>query len=153
MKEAIALNEIKIVNSKIVEGRELRIPKILIVEDDTTYEPFWTAIVERADRAAKVTWATSEPEAERIIQEAVKHGSNFDLIITDIFLSGSRTGIDLCSKFFKMLHGKIIITSSIEFEKYAQFFNKELIRPMYLQKPLVPHECIGAVYSALHENT
>ncbi len=126
-------------------------PKILVVEDDITFEPYWTAIVERADRNAQVFWATSEMEAENMILDAIESGHEFDLVITDIFLSGSRTGIDLWVKFFQRMHGRIIVTSGIEFQKFVEYFGKSEIRPLYLQKPLVPHDCIGAIYNALHE--
>ncbi len=126
-------------------------PQILVVEDDVTFEPFWQAIVERADRNAKVFWATSELEAEDMIAKAFETGQGFDLVITDIFLSGARTGIDLWSKFTKALHGKIIITSAIEYEKFMQYFDKSDARPLFLQKPLIPHECVGAIYNSLHE--
>jgi DNA-binding NtrC family response regulator len=132
--------------------KDIARPRILIVEDDTTFEPFWQAIVEKSDRQAQIYWASSELEAERMIFEAIKSEQKFDLVITDIFLSGSRTGIDLWNKFFHKLHGRIIVTSGIEYEKFVQYFENAEMRPLYLQKPLEPAECIGAIYSALHES-
>lgn len=133
------------------EGKAFIKPKILVVEDDVTFEPFWAGIAERANRNSQVFWATSEMEAENMIFDAMESGHPFDLVITDIFLSGSRTGIDLWLKFVKHMHGKIIVTSGIEYQKFVQYFGNSELRPIYLQKPLVPHECIGAIYSALTE--
>lgn len=126
-------------------------PRILIVEDDLTFEPLWEAIVDRAERNAKIFWATSESQAEQMILNAFENNQKFDLVITDIFLSGSMTGLDLWQKFSKVLHGRIIVTSGIEYQKFLALFDQVDIRPLFLQKPLILHECIGAIYNSLNE--
>jgi len=125
--------------------------KILVVEDDVGFEPLWQSIVKRAlGEHARVEWATSEVEAEELILKAKDEGLPYALVITDIFLSGSRTGIDLWKKFFREMRGRIILTSGIEHTKFNRYFEKEAERPVYLQKPLVPHECIEIVYELLN---
>jgi DNA-binding NtrC family response regulator len=152
MNEAVKLENQKLNPFARKEVSEPRRSKILVVEDDITQESFWTAIVERADRKAELFWATSELEAEAKIMDAIQKGQEFDLVITDIFLSGPKTGIDLWNKFFKRMGRKIIVTSGISYQKFFQYFNKSDIRPIFLQKPLVPHDCIGAIYSSLQED-
>ena len=129
--------------------KEAHRPRILIVEDDITLEPIWAYIVERAERLATVTWATSEFEAESLILDSIDEGNEYDLVITDIFLSGSKTGIDLWARFFDTLRGRMIITSSIEYKKFVQYLGKDAAQPLYIQKPLDPHDCIEAVYGML----
>ena len=114
MNQAIRLNTEETNTSQTEMLGQPTKPKILVVEDDITFEPFWSAIAERADRNAQVFWATSELEAESMIIAAIEAGRPYNLVITDIFLSGSRTGIDLWIKFYKQLHGRIIVTSGIE---------------------------------------
>ncbi len=151
MKEASRRVNEDFNTTELVRAKKNLNPRILVVEDDVTFEPYWTAIAEKADRNAHVSWATSEIEAENMILDAIESGQKFDLVITDIFLSGSRTGIDLWDKFYQSMNGRIIVTSGIEFQKFVQYFSKSEIQPLYLQKPLVAHDCIGAIYNALHE--
>lgn len=128
-------------------------PRILIVEDDITFEPFWESVAKRANKNAEIHWASSVFEAENIINDSLMKMKPFDLIITDIFLSGSKTGIDLWKKFSKQMHGRVIVISGIEYQKFIEYFEKTQDRPLYLQKPLIPHECIGAIYNSLNEIT
>ena len=125
MNQAIRLNTEETNTSQTEMLGQPTKPKILVVEDDITFEPFWSAIAERADRNAQVFWATSELEAESMIIAAIEAGRPYNLVITDIFLSGSRTGIDLWIKFYKQLHGRIIVTSGIEYQKFVQYFSRQ----------------------------
>ena len=137
---------------RIETNKALHVPKILIVEDDITLEPIWSYIIERVNRKASVVWATAEAEAEELIMDSFEKGHEYDLVITDIFLSGSKTGIDLWNRFFHLLHGRIIVTSSIEYSKFAKYLGTTAAQPLYLQKPLSPHDCIEAVYGMLQRS-
>lgn len=125
-------------------------PKILIVEDDISLKPIWFYIIEKVHEKALVVWATSESEAESLIIDAKKAGGGFDLVITDIFLCGSKTGLDLWSRFFDDLNGCIIVTSGVEYNKFVKYFEGSSKQPIYLQKPLMPNECIEVIYGILH---
>ena len=132
--------------------KQLHIPRILIVEDDITLEPIWTYVVDRVSRQATVVWATSEAEAEELILSSIQNNCEYDLVITDIFLSGSKTGIDLWSKFYYALHGRMIITSGIEYQKFMKHLGESPAEPLYIQKPLNPNECINAVFGMLQRS-
>lgn len=87
-----------------------------------------------------------------MIQSFIKNRQELDLVITDIFLSGPKTGIELWKRYAKELKGRMILTSGIEYQKFIQFFKNEQQRPIFLQKPLIIHECICAIYTLLREN-
>jgi response regulator of citrate/malate metabolism len=125
-------------------------PKILIVEDDKTLEPIWDYVTTKVNNHSKVDWATSELEAEDLIFEAQRDGRQYDLVIVDIFLEGSRTGLDLYEKFGHLFHNKMIITSSADYEKYSEYLQAGTFRPYCLEKPLVPDECVSVVNRMLH---
>lgn len=131
-------------------NEKTREPKILIVEDDKTLVPIWDYITTKVDNNSKVDWATSELEAEDLIFEALRDGHQYDLVIIDIFLEGSRTGLDLYEKFGHLFHNKMIITTSADYEKYSEYLHSGDARPYCLEKPLAPDECVKVVNKMLH---
>lgn len=127
-------------------------PRILVVEDDMTQEPFWDYIIERAAEKAIVSWATSVAEADEMIFIAQMEGAPFDLVISDIFLSGSLTGIDLWQRFNHQLNGNFLLISSID-PMNLQKHLAGLGAPIYIQKPLNVHETIETIYGLLQRPT
>lgn len=119
--------------------------RILIVEDDITLEPFWISAVHKADPKADVTWVCSERDAEREILRAHKRKMPFDLIITDLFLAGPRTGIDLWEVVGEDLRNRMILTSGIHPEKFRRYFGDHTIAPPFLQKPYSMAECVETI--------
>lgn len=69
--------------------------RILIVEDDLALQPFWDVVLKRCFHVWHSDWAVSGEQAEKMILNARKSGLPYSLIISDIFLAGSRTGLDL----------------------------------------------------------
>ncbi|MBY0384861.1 hypothetical protein K2X05_06850 [bacterium] len=126
-------------------------PQILIVEDDITSEPLWEHIIQLASPKAYFDWATSESEAEHLIRQSKQRGQLYDLVISDIFLSGSKTGIDLWHNFNDILKGRMILISSIDHHKFVKYCGEEQNRPVYIKKPLNLSDCIETVYSILKE--
>jgi response regulator of citrate/malate metabolism len=125
--------------------------RVLIIEDDPTIAPMWTYILGKVDPELEIVWATSDAEGERFIQNSIKYQNEFDLIISDIFLSGPKTGIDLWFRYREYLEGKFILTSGITYRKYLQHMekSKSIFLPFYLQKPLDATLTSKAVYFAL----
>lgn len=142
----------KIVHSQNTEKKG-KLPKVLIVEDDRSLEPIWSYVLERVSRKSIITWAIEEAEAEDLIIQAYNSGNQFDIVITDIYLSGAKTGIDLWNHFYNLLQGKIIVTSSLEYLKFLQSLNENSAQPLFIQKPLRVHECIEAVYGVLQRSS
>lgn len=126
-------------------------PRVLIVEDDTTQEPIWDYIIERASGRARLSWATSAVEADAMIAEAADEGEDFDLVISDIFLSGALTGIDLWQSQHNHLRGNFLLVSSIDPVRLHKHV-RGMGSPTYIQKPLKIPETIETVYGLLHRN-
>ncbi len=127
-----------------------RAPKVLIVEDDLTQEPIWSYILGKVDPRLAYDWVTSESAAEQMIERSTAENRHYDLIISDIFLAGIETGLDLWSRYHSQLHGKIILASGLEYIDVLTNMGKDRgTTPAYLRKPLVPHECIETIYGML----
>ncbi|MBX2988376.1 MAG: response regulator [Bdellovibrionaceae bacterium] len=126
--------------------------RILIVEDDITLEPFWISAVHKADPKAEITWVCSERDAEREIKSSVKRHQPYDLIITDLFLAGPRTGIDLWEVAGEDLRNRMVLTSGIHPEKFRRYFGDHSIAPPFLQKPYSLTETVETLRWMLDED-
>lgn len=71
--------------------------RVLIVEDDLSLKPFWSVIIRRCLQGATLDWAVSCEKAKELLHKAATTQSPYGLIITDIFLAGCDTGLDLLS--------------------------------------------------------
>ena len=129
-------------------------PRILIVEDDVTLRPFWSYIIDTVSPEAYVVWVTTEEAAENMIQRRFEKTERFDLVITDVFLSGHRTGIDLWKRFGEE-GPSFLLMSVLSPTKLAKMVGEDVATPFYLQKPLDPKACIEAVRALLsfHSST
>ncbi len=87
--------------------------KILILEDDISLEPYYRASLNNIFylNPPYIDWAISVWEARNFL----KQKDDYDIIIADLFLSGSLTGLDfLAIDQIKMRKNikKILVTSS-----------------------------------------
>lgn len=122
------------------------VPKILIVEDDITFRPLWESMLRKTIERFELTWISQEEEAENHLIKMTKHGQKYDLVIVDIFLSHSKTGIDIWKKFHDQVGPKIIITSSVDYNKFLGLIKDHSRIPFFLQKPYD----LDMTLSALH---
>lgn len=65
--------------------------KVLIAEDDMALKPLWEAFFRKLKQPVSIQWTVSCEEAVKLLEK----DNDFDLIISDIFLAGSGTGIEL----------------------------------------------------------
>ncbi|WP_413289569.1 SDR family oxidoreductase [Bdellovibrio sp. HCB337] len=65
-------------------------------------------------------------------------GRHFDYILTDIFLSGDSTGMDLVKKLSTKMQKKTIVCSSANPEKFLQLTREASLNCRFLHKPLHP---------------
>lgn len=122
---------------------------ILIVEDDMALQPIWEAIVKKCEIKADLTWATNEAAAERAVWQKRSHGDFFDLIICDIFLSGSKTGIDFW-RLYRDDPTQFIFSSGVSPEKFNLLFSSELGNYKFISKPLDPAVCIQTILTTFN---
>lgn len=146
LKEFFQTHDIS--HKKLIPSKETS--KVLVVEDDLIFETIWEHIIHQADPSATMTWATNVTEAKKLLSHAEQDGHPFEMIIADIFLDGSQTGIDLWTDYHQALHEKFILVSGANHMKILKkHFHKES-DPVYLQKPLELHEAITTVHEVLH---
>lgn len=124
--------------------------RVLIVEDDVTSEPIWEYIFSKLDPMPEISWATSVIEAEEILDRSIHDGVSYDIILADIFLSGSLTGIDLWEELQEGMPNLVILMSASEPAKIRKYF-KNMGNVKYLQKPLNIHETVETLREILHQ--
>jgi DNA-binding NtrC family response regulator len=113
-----------------------------VVEDDRSGETVLRHIIHSVDPEAKVDWVeNAEVAALTLVQES-SAGRPYDLIISDVFLAGKLTGIDL----FKIYHEfkaypPMVLTSSMGVPRFLEAFGKYLLIPTFLPKPYYVEEC------------
>ncbi len=97
--------------------------RILIVEDDLSLQPFWSLVLRRCLNEAQVDWTVSCERARVLVTEGRKDGRPYSMIITDIFLAGSDTGLDLLNspEVQESRAMKLLVTAADEGEIYNHF--------------------------------
>lgn len=122
----------------------LRSPKILVVEDDVSFEPLWKKVFEEVDPNIEYSWCTTANQAQDLLEKTLKNGEYWDLIIADIFLADSGTGLDLWQKCGEPVENMILV-SSMDYSKVLDYVEPLTTPPVYLKKPLKLEECISTV--------
>jgi len=87
--------------------------RILVVEDNLDWEVIWKLIVDVLTEGAELSWATSVVDAEKQINAFEAKGARFDIIVSDIFLSGSFTGFDLYNHLNDHYKKRFLFVSSV----------------------------------------
>lgn len=129
---------------------------ILIIEDDLSLRPFWSSIIRRClGDHNLIDWAISSEEGKNFVvrrrqKDEGKGHQPYDLIISDIFLSGSETGIDFFTSeaIRKIPTGKILV-SVADKKLISENFEKDLQDVQILSKPLHFGECKAAILKSL----
>lgn len=110
--------------------------KFLIIEDDYSSRYLLELLIYRYFEAAEVHSFSGADEVVRKTGEQIAYFfMRFDVIITDIFLSGDLTGIDLAKNLSPELRKKTIICSSTEPDKFYQLSQEQGFKCAYIQKP------------------
>lgn len=135
------------------ESRQLKtdqeVKKILIVEDDLAFRPFWEKVF--SPYKTKIDWATSSEGAEELIRMRFKKRDPYDLVISDIFLEGEGSGIDLWNRYGEETLNFVFV-SGLPLSKYDLLMTLNFGCPIYLKKPLSIQSCREIVRNILdHE--
>ena len=122
-----------------------KLRKVLIAEDDLSLKPIWEEFFSRLNGNFSLQWTVSCEEALKILEKAVSERNEFDLIISDIFLAGSGTGMELLnSPLLEGTQAKRLLISAVDrdqiLEEYADLtenieviskpFNGKLYEPI-----------------------
>lgn len=122
---------------------------ILIVEDDFDLEPVWTEIFKEISPGAKVTWTASIVEAESLIDYSILKMCPYDLIVSDIFVSGSLTGIDLLSRYQTSVSNRILVVTGADPKLLKKYLGTQYSKVKVLGKPFTKDDGLRAVNAIL----
>ncbi len=123
--------------------------RILVVEDDPVFEPVWEHIIASVDPKIEFSWVSTPIQAQELIHRSNEEGKPYDLIISDIYLSSTITGIDLWNRFGN--ENNFLLISSIDnYKIIEQAKNVGKTPPPYIQKPLNEKQCASAVKSLIN---
>lgn len=116
--------------------------KILIVEDDLSQKVLWNHVVARMRTGASIAWGVSAEQAKKLIHQSQKTKTPFDLIVVDLFLAGSETGLDfLKSKEVLSQKAKTILVSAADQISLESHLKDELSQTKLMTKPLSLAKC------------
>ena len=117
--------------------------RILLVEDDIEMHHVFDGIIHDIDTKIQVDWVSSAEAALKRLEEAghMSGATPYELIVSDIFLDGKTTGIDLwnlCQRVYPTM--PMVVMSGLPLHKFVDFVGSRAGCPPYIQKPLrVPH--------------
>lgn len=109
--------------------------RVLIIEDDLSLEPVWNYILGQLNFEIEFEWVYSFAEAERSIKNVTKNNSQYDLVLLDVFIYGSKSGIDFWAQYHETMNERLVVMSSIEQCKIKGYLHAKN-EPFYIQKPI-----------------
>lgn len=116
---------------------KLTAKKVLIAEDDLAQKSLWESFFGSAENQIDLHWTVSCEEALKLIHKSQTESRPFDLIITDIFLAGSGTGMDLLnSELVEKCTAKKVLVSAVEREDVVEKFGHLLTDIEIVSKPI-----------------
>ncbi len=116
--------------------------RVLIVDDDLALRPFWEIILRRQYQTYKYDWAVSVEEAKTLFRNSNFNNNFYSIIIIDLFLSGSETGLDLIDFFETQLHTPpLVLVTAVDNEKLQKEVAQKKKKVFLLQKPLSIPSC------------
>ncbi|MFM6927701.1 MAG: hypothetical protein ACKOX6_04515 [Bdellovibrio sp.] len=118
--------------------------RFLVVEDDQSQWPLWDSIIKSTHPNAEIDYETTEAGAEALLRHSFHAEKPYDLVISDVFLEGEDTGLDLWSRYGEVSDRFIFVSSMSlkNFDSLIHSMNGESPNlPFYLQKPLSTAVC------------
>jgi len=123
-----------------------KLKKVLIVEDDLSQKQLWNFVISRVSESAEVDWAVSSEQALTMIKKNKSLGKLYDLLIVDLFLAGSETGLDLLKSEEVVSAGpKTILVSAIDQKNFEDQLRQELAHIKLIIKPLNIIKCENTI--------
>lgn len=123
-----------------LQMEDSKLTRVLVVEDDLTLKSFWNHILSKKFKRIKVDWASTEELAEGMIRNRFQKNKPYDLVISDIFLAGQKTGLELWFNFADAAT-QFLFVSVLAENRFEQLMKGVKTQPFFLQKPLDPVQC------------
>jgi DNA-binding NtrC family response regulator len=121
---------------------QARRPRVLVIEDDAALETLLSRAFQDVDRNIEIRWAhTAEEALLEIHREAVDSSRPYAMILSDMYLPGNTTGLDLyqtCLAKIPMV--PFVLTSTMTVSEYYDLAMHFSQAPPYLTKPFVPEK-------------
>ena len=126
------------------QATQQRERKVLVVEDDVELITILDRVLKTIDPNLTTDWVTSAEQAAAMLEEHVRNREfqPYDLILADIFLEGSCTGLDvwkMCQQYFPDV--PVVVTSALPVDKFFAAIGRDTISPPFLAKPFLAKEC------------
>ena len=121
---------------------------LLVIEDDLSMIQFIDSMLDELKPGLEWDYVTTGEEAiEKIRRRGRTKGANpYSLVLTDIFLEGEMTGIDVWLDSMRLLPDMpFVITSSLSFDRYLSILKGVNQTPVYLPKPLTITRCQSVI--------
>jgi short-subunit dehydrogenase/CheY-like chemotaxis protein len=120
--------------------------RVLILEDDPVALKMWHIRIRQQMPGADISMFPSVDHlADKLGAAWDNVGAQFDIIVTDIFLSGETTGLEFIRHQSLETQSKTIITSSITVENFEKFSKAHGLNCIFVQKPLNQKEVSNAI--------
>ena len=118
--------------------------RVFVVEDDLDLRLVFQSVLSAVHPYLLLEWASSAEAAVDLLENKIgeSSGSPFELIVADIFLEGTATGLDfwrLCQLMYPEI--PLIVTSGMSVEKFTQIIGEGITAPPFLAKPFSLCEC------------
>jgi response regulator of citrate/malate metabolism len=114
-----------------------RAKRVLVVEDDLSLRPLWENFFRYHTESTELEWAVSCEEAIKMVRTANQQALPFFLIITDIFLAGSGTGMELlASDEVLKSKARTILVSVADRDEIIEKFGHQIPTTEVVSKPL-----------------
>lgn len=116
--------------------------KVLVVEDDKSQWPMWENILTSIDKNVEleVDWTTTAEDAQKLICQAFSKELPYDLVVSDVYLEGSGTGLDLWNRYGEATHNFIFV-SGAALNQNEILKNLDFGSPVFLKKPISVERC------------
>lgn len=122
--------------------------KIMVVEDDRSQWPIWENVLTSIFPSdCEIDWITSGECAQALLREAFINDHPYNLVISDVYLEGEKTGVDLWNRYGEITD-TFIFTSGIDSAKELLLKIKNG-HPPFLQKPLNIKNCKKVIQELL----
>lgn len=113
------------------------IKRILVVEDDLALKPLWENFFRYRTQQVNLEWAVSCEQAMKMVQKANAAQDPYYLIIADIFLAGSGTGMELLkSKDVETSNARTVLVSAADRDEILLKFGHMIPKTEVISKPI-----------------
>ena len=107
--------------------------RALIVEDDESARLMWATIIRKIEPQTKFLFATSMEQAVSILEANKAASNSIDLIVSDFYLNGPQTGMDLwkTARVFKI---PFLLSSALAPGQIRKICSTENEWPAFVEK-------------------